>query len=193
MSPGTQWLVAKERLRQRPAAPTPLSSRGPSYPRGRRCRGWAELGGALGAPGPSRTRDPPARGLFLACAPASVLLFSGGPQTWGRSPAVCAGLGMRGGPQGGPEPQSHRPPGLRSPHHGVGHLQAAVALRLKRCGEGAEDGPVHLPVGAARQAQDKPLSLKLQGQAGKARVAAAAPPGVGFPPAPATLASGRPL
>lgn len=24
MSPGTQWLVAKERLRQRPAAPTPL-------------------------------------------------------------------------------------------------------------------------------------------------------------------------
>lgn len=58
-------------------------------------------------------------------------------------------------------------PGLRSPHHGVGHLEAAVLLQLERRDERAQEEPVHCPVGAARQAEDKPLSLELQGRGGQ--------------------------
>lgn len=58
-------------------------------------------------------------------------------------------------------------PGPRSPHHGVGHLEAAVLLQLERRDERAQEEPVHCPVGAARQAEDKPLSLELQGRGGQ--------------------------
>lgn len=93
MSPRTQWLVAKERLRQRPAAPTPLSSRGPGrlIPEAGDAgggRSWAGRWGLLDPAGPETPQ--PAGSSWPALQPVSCFSVEAPRPGVGRQQCVLA-------------------------------------------------------------------------------------------------------